>query len=102
MADNNDQAASALISALTPKLVETLLPALKQQTEESIAGVLRKNGELLSKLAKKEGVEMPAAKTVDGAHLISKEDARDVQKYRAAKARAQKEGVELRIQGRNG
>lgn len=118
MADHNDNQAKALIDALAPKLAETLLPALQKQVEEQIGGVLKKNDELLDKLTKAKSDDSLARllAAADGQQRerlngdgtlnfhkagdpirLTKADARDPQKYRQAKALAEKQGVSLEI-----
>lgn len=117
MSDNDTQAA-ALINALAPKLAEALLPQLQKQVEEQIQGVVKKNDELLGKLAASKADDslaklLGAADTQQKQRLntdgtldfrkvgepikMSKADARDPQKYRQAKALAQSQGVQLEI-----
>lgn len=117
---NNDAQASALIAALAPKLAEALLPALQKQVEDQIQGVVKKNDELLEKLAKStdapdlskilDAAEQQLQERLKGGTFnptdatapltITKADARDVRKYRAARDEAEKRGVSLQIQGR--
>lgn len=116
MTDNNEQA-QKLIDALAPKIAEAIVPELTAKVEEQIKGVVTKNDELLDKLhnMKKDveianSAEQIAKLIADGkiAHgdtapakpnqvVISKEDARDVRKYQAAKKQAADAGVDLVI-----
>lgn len=117
----NDDQASKLIEALAPKLAETILPALQKQVEDQIGGVLKKNDELLDKLAKAKDDDAAAQLekllaaadqqqkdrlnkdgTIDFRKAgdpikITKADARDVRKYQAAKKLAAEQGVDLEI-----
>lgn len=106
----NDDQAAALIAALVPKITEALLPTLTESVEKQISGVVTKNTELLGKLsaAKTENgtiQEQLAALTQQiGAGqqkpteiVISKADARDTAKYRAARAQAAEAGIPLTI-----
>jgi len=108
--DVNAKQAQALLDALGPKLVETLLPQITEKVEEQIKGVVAKNDELAQKLfdaknKQHDDAVANLASILNGTApqqkpteiVLSKEDARNVQKYRAAKAQAEKEGVELRI-----
>jgi gamma-glutamyl phosphate reductase len=123
MADNDDndpnaKQAKALIDALGPKVAEAILPALQKQVEEQLSGVLKKNEELLAKIAKDKSDDslmklLAAADQQQRERLnkdgtldfrkagdpvrVSKEDARDPAKYRAAKELAAKQGVPLEI-----
>jgi gamma-glutamyl phosphate reductase len=121
MADDNDpnaKQAKALIDALGPKVAEAILPALQKQVEEQIQGVLKKNDELLEKIAKDKSDDslsklLAAADQQQRERLnkdgtldfrkagdpvrVSKQDARDPAKYRAAKELAAKQGVPLEI-----
>ncbi|WP_170430665.1 hypothetical protein [Ruegeria arenilitoris] len=122
--DQNSKQAEALIAALTPKIAEAIIPQLSEQVETQIKGVVAKNDELLDKLQnmKKDAEIAESAKNLqaitDAATRVmngpqgndtqqnfkpnepirlSRADARDVRKYQAAKAEAQKLGVELQI-----
>ncbi|WFE74252.1 hypothetical protein [Roseinatronobacter sp. S2] len=117
--NDNDKQAAALIAALGPKVAEAILPALQKQVEEQIGGVLKKNDELLDKLAKTRELDaldrlVAAADSQQRARLdkdgtfqpksggptsvrLKKSDARDVQSYRAAKAEAERLGIPLEI-----
>jgi Mg/Co/Ni transporter MgtE len=121
MADDNDpnaKQAKALIDALGPKVAEAILPALQKQVEEQLQGVLAKNDELLAKIAKDKSDDslsrlLAAADQQQRERLnkdgtldfrkagdpvrVSKQDARDPAKYRAAKELAAKQGVPLEI-----
>lgn len=118
MADNNDAQAKALIEALGPKVAEAILPALQKQVEEQISGVLKKNDELLEKIARGKADD-DLARTLAAADKqlqdrlnkdgtlnfrkagdpikLTKEDARDPRKYAQAKDLAAKQGVPLEI-----
>ena len=124
---DNDAQAKALVAALAPLIAEAIIPQLAAKVEEQVKGIKAKNDELLDKLHNvtkdqeiadkiKAGEEL-AAKTkallegtvpktdkglVDfrkaGEPLrISREDARDVQKYKKAKALAAEQNVPLEI-----
>lgn len=122
--NTNDAQAEALIAALAPKIAEAIIPKLAEQVETQIKGVIAKNDELLDKLhnmkkdaeieesgRKLESLTAAAAKLTSNDDTtpkpmtfersapvqISRTDARDVQKYRAAKAEAEKQGVDLEI-----
>ncbi|MFL4471552.1 hypothetical protein ACERZ8_17325 [Tateyamaria armeniaca] len=117
MADDNDDQAEALIAALAPKIAEAIIPQLTEQVETQIAGVVKKNDELLDKLAKQKSDGLTAllqsadrdmrerldadgkfvARKPGDAIKISREDARNVKAYREARALAEKEGVGLEI-----
>lgn len=123
MADNDDndpnaKQAKALIDALGPKVAEAILPALQKQVEEQISGVLKKNDELLEKIARTKAdddmtrllaaadQQMKDRLNKDGTLnfrkagdpvRVSKEDARDPRKYAQAKELAAKQGVPLEI-----
>lgn len=111
---HNEQA-QKLIDALAPKIAEAIVPSLTEKVEAQIKGVVAKNDELLDKLhtMKKdadiaESAAAVAALVADGKItspapntpqniVLSKEDARDVRKYQAAKKRAADAGVDLVI-----
>lgn len=104
----NDAQAEALIAALAPKIAEAIIPQLSEQVETQIKGIVKKNDELLDKLhsMKKDDSDLAAAAAKlansttykqSGPLQISRADARDVAKYRAAKAEAEKRGVALQI-----
>ncbi len=122
--DQNSKQAEALIAALAPKIAEAIIPQLSEQVETQIKGVVAKNDELLDKLQNmKKDAEIAesaknlqaitdaAARVMNGPQgndtqqnfkpnepiRLSRADARDVRKYQAAKAEAQKLGVELQI-----
>ncbi|GIT86169.1 hypothetical protein [Roseobacter sp. OBYS 0001] len=116
MSDTNDDQAAAMIKALAPKLAEAIMPQIVESVEEQIQGIKAKNDELLGTLKgmkdKQEAEQLSAIAQkqirerlnndqgisnddTPKAITLSKEDARDVRKYRAARERAQKEGVEL-------
>lgn len=118
MSEQNDNQAAALINALAPKLAEALLPQLQKQVEEQIQGVVKKNDELLGKLAASKADDslaklLGAADQQQKQRLnqdgtldfrkagdpikLSKADARDPAKYRMAKDLAAKQGVRLEI-----
>ncbi|WP_102223886.1 hypothetical protein [Acidimangrovimonas sediminis] len=107
--DENQAQAAALIEALVPKIAEAILPKISESVEVQIGGVLRKNDELLDKLAKqkiaddevrKERAARSSGFDADAAVKplrLSRADALDVKKYRAAKAEAERLGVSLEI-----
>lgn len=126
MADDktpNDDQAQKLIESLSGKMVEQILPKITESVEAQIAGVLKKNHELLAELkTSKSDDQLESVKTlvaalegkqqqerVDAAtgHItfpsegqnirISKVDARDPSKYREAKKLAADRGVDLEI-----
>ena len=124
MATNDDQAA-ALVAALAPLLSKALLPELQKQVEDQVKGIAAKNDELLDKLHNLSKDAEIAAKSKEGDVLvaqakrlanppkddkgnldfrkvgqpvrISRSDARDVSKYRTAKALAAEQKVALEI-----
>lgn len=106
----NDDQAAALIAALVPKISEALLPTLTESVEKQIQGVVSKNTELLGKLAasntQKSSIEEQLAALTkqvgDGQQkpteiVLSKADARNPAKYKAAKAQAVEAGIPLTI-----
>ena len=54
MADDNDKQAEALIAALAPKIAEAIIPQITEKVEDQIQGVVKKNDELLDKIAKQK------------------------------------------------
>ncbi|WP_170326781.1 hypothetical protein [Ruegeria arenilitoris] len=122
--DQNSTQAEALIAAIAPKIAEAIIPQLAEQVETQIKGVVAKNDELLDKLQnmKKDAEIAESAKNLqaitDAATRVmngpqgnntqrnfqphepirlSRSDARDVRKYREARAQAEKVGVVLEI-----
>lgn len=123
----NDDQATALIAAIAPKIAEAILPQITESVETQITGIKKKNDELLDKLIKQredadrqekldklsaetkvlgESVQADIRARLDGTFnvdqatqpvQISKVDARDVRKYRAARAEAEKRGVNVEI-----
>ena len=121
----NDKQADALIAALAPKIAEAILPQIAASVENQIKGLKDKNDELLDKLAKQKQTDdhndlMESTKRLldaadaqqqqrfdkygnsrppsrDDSIKISRTDARDVAKYRDARALAEKEGRKLEI-----
>lgn len=102
MPDDNENSAQALAlaKALAPTLLELLKPAMAEHIETSISGLKKKNEELLEKLAKRVDLapddKPPARKITEDIHL-SREEARNPQKYREAEALAKANGVAVRI-----
>lgn len=125
MAEDNDKQAEALIAAVAPKIADVIIPQITEKVEEQIGGVLKKNNELLDKIAKQKADDdhkslvTSAQKLLNNAEAahqkrldadgnyrppspsdsikISRTDARDVAKYRDARALAEKEGRKLEI-----
>lgn len=92
------------------KLIPGILDRVHEQVTKSAEGISKKNDELLSELRaqKKTSDELAAMIKAGGGSqspkkdiILSREDAMDVKKYRAAKAQAEKAGVQLLIAGRN-
>lgn len=102
MPDDNENTAQALAlaKALAPTLLELLKPAMTEHLESSISGLKKKNEELLEKLAKRADLapddKQPVRKITEDIHL-SREEARNPQKYREAEALAKANGVAVRI-----
>lgn len=98
MPDDNETQALALAKALAPTLLELLKPAMTEHIDASISGLKKKNEELLEKLAKRTDLSPnePARKITEDIHL-SREEARNPQKYREAEALAKANGVSVRI-----
>jgi len=124
--ENNDAQAKALAETLAPLVAAALKPQLDERDKavsDRLDGIASKNDELLGKLHKEKDERasfedqlsaltdtLKGIKDHDGKPVtfqtgkdivLSKEDARDVRKYQAAKVKAQEAGVELRIEGRN-
>ncbi len=121
----NDKQADALIAALAPKIAEAILPQITESVETQMKGLKDKNDELLDKIAKQKAGDdhndlmaqtkklLAAADSQQQARFdkdgnyrppspddsikITKSDARDVRKYRDARALAEKEGRKLEI-----
>lgn len=117
--NSNDQQAQSLIEALAPRIAEAILPKITEHVEGQIKGLKDKSSELLDKLAKKSEPNVDALLAAAEAQIqarlngtnfkaddatapivISKSDARDVRKYRAAREEAAKRGVQVQIEGR--
>lgn len=115
MADNDTQAA-ALAAALAPlvaqaiqKDLDTKLSEMDKAVSDRLDAVASKNADLLSKLHQEKGTRLTLeeqmanlSKALSGKQketeiVLSKDDARDVRKYRQARERAQKEGLSVRI-----
>lgn len=121
MSDEKTPNQDELMDRLVGKLEERLMGKITEHVEGQIGGVLKKNQELLQKVVDSKAdnadlqgqLEQLAAKfdnappkrtppPVDTRDVIlSREDARNPQAYRRAKAEAEKRGVEVRIEGRN-
>ena len=119
MADDDKQSEmmDAFISKITPKLTEAVmeqvsskLTDVEKAVSDRLDGLADKNADLLGKLHKsKDGsktLEEQVAFLADQLSgnsqkpseiVLSKADARDPSRYRAAKAEAEKAGVPLRI-----
>lgn len=123
MATENDTQSDALIAALLPKITESLLPALTEQMEKQIQGVVKKNDELLGKLtdlkpqtsadirklveaamptptlepAPGKSDQLESFRTTAEPVRLSRSDARDTAIYKRAKAAAEERGVSLEI-----
>lgn len=123
MTDNNADQAQKLIESLSGKMVEAILPKITESVETQIQGVVKKNDELLEKLAKQKASDdnLEATKKLlagleakqqqeqtdkngvmqfgsEGQNIkLSKADARDPVKYRSAKKLAADRGVDLEI-----
>lgn len=121
--DQNSKQAEALIAAIAPKIAEAIIPQLAEQVETQIKGVVAKNDELLDKLQNmKKDAEIAenaknlqaitdaATRVINGPQgdaqqnfkpnepiRLTRTDARDVRKYREARAQAEKAGVVLEI-----
>jgi len=114
MADtpSNEDQAAALATVLAPLVAEALKPQLDEREKsvnDRLDGIATKNSELLGKLHKSKesntSLEEQMAnlsKQISGDAkpteiVLSKADARDVRKYKAARAQADEAGVPLRI-----
>ncbi len=107
--DKQAEMMTAFVEKMTPKLAETVLEQIGAKVEERLAGIAKKNDELLGKLHKSKesntSLEEQMAnlsKQISGGAkpteiVLSKDDARDVRKYRAARAQADEAGVPLRV-----
>lgn len=108
--DKQSEMMSAFVEKMTPKLAETVLAQIDAKVEERLAGIAKKNDELLSKLHSEKrsttDVEEQLAelkKQLDAGGtpteiVLTQADARDVQKYRSAKKRAADADIPLRIE----
>lgn len=106
---NETEMMEQFVSKITPKLAATVLEQIGTKVEERLDGIARKNDELLSKLQREKSSnssleEQMAAlsKQISGGAkpteiVLSKADARDVRKYRAARTQADEAGIPLRI-----
>ena len=92
------------------KLIPGILDRVHEQVTKSAEGISKKNDELLSELRaqKKTSDELAAMIKAGGGSqsptkdiILSRDDAMNVRKYRAAKAQAEAAGVQLLIAGRN-
>ncbi len=112
---SNDEQIAALVKALAPALTETISASVSKNVEAQIAGIRAKNDELLKKLAKTADQNSSMAKTVSDLEAekakggnfnpdtatdpitITREQARSVSLYRAAKQAALEKGVRLEV-----
>lgn len=102
-----EQLMEDLVAKLTPTLSDTILEKVTASVEEQVQGLKAKNDELLGKLAEQKDHSdalaaqlsklKPEGVMMDGAIRITREDARNVAKYRRAKAQAEERGVALQI-----
>ena len=92
------------------KLIPSILDHVHEQVEKSISGLKDKNAELLDELkkSKSERDELRTilasggvSKPTTGDIWLSKDDARDPLKYRAARKKADEAGVQVLIEGRH-
>jgi hypothetical protein len=88
------------MASITPKLTESILASVSEKVETQISGVFRKNRELLNEL-RDQRTKGQTPPNPNAPIVLAKEDARDPQKYRAARERAAKAGVALHIEGRH-
>ena len=109
MADNDDKA-QALIDGLVPKLMESLKDKIAEQVQSELKPFADKSSELLDELKDTQRDESAikllseqvadlrgAPKGEPAYHEIDYEDARDTQKYQAARDKADKAGLPLRM-----
>lgn len=110
----NDEQAEALAKILAPLVAEQV----KTQVEEQVQGIVKKNDELLAKLADKKDILVETQKIIEDAKadfesrkpddtagqrkagdpvILTRSDARNVAKYQEAKRLAEKNGVPLQI-----
>lgn len=113
---NNDAQAKALVEALAPAIAAAILPQISESVEKQIGGLKEKNDQLLGTLHKQRETSEQQQSALDAAlkklgqvvpqHggediVLSREDARDPAKYRAARAEAEKRGVAVKFEGRD-
>ncbi len=120
---SNDEQADELIQSLSGKMVEAILPKINASVEDQIQGIVKKNSELLDKLAQQKRhndvmdttnrtlvaadaafqkrLDKDGKMSFDNSSMksvkLAKGDALDPVKYRAAKALAEKHKVPLEI-----
>lgn len=120
MADDDDkskdltpeQQLAKLIETLTPKLADALAPGIRKAVDNQIGGLVKKNDELLKDLVKAKDGNAELAKHVSDLEkakgnfnpdkaaepvTLTREQARSVTLYRAAKTEAAKRGVPLEV-----
>lgn len=112
----NDEQAKALVEALAPAIAAAILPQISESVERQIGGLKEKNDQLLGSLHKQRETSEQQQTALDAALkrlgqvvpqrggedvVISRDDARDPAKYRAAKVEAEKRGVAVKFEGRN-
>lgn len=114
--DKQTELMDQFLEKITPKLTEAVMGKVSETlaaTEKTIGdrldGIASKNDQLLGKLHKEKGerTSLEDQLATLNKHLtgdtepmevvISKADARDVSKYRAARAKAEEAGIPLRI-----
>ena len=113
MPEDKSEMMDAFISKLTAedgKLIPTILDHVHEQVSKSIEGVTAKNDELLGELRAQKQTSDELAEMIKAGGgsqtpnkdiILSRDDAFDPRKYRAAKKQAEEAGVRLLIAGRN-